>query len=86
MDDFVNVLSKFDEVILFKTYAAREEEQPEVEQKLLSKLSQKTNAQICCCQSELEQKLLSFQSDVLVIMGAGDLPEKLLESGFIWRN
>ena len=86
MDDFVSVLSKFDEVILFKTYAARELEQPEVEIELLKKIAKNKKVIMFYDENALVDKLQSYDSGhILAIMGAGDLPEKLFKLNFIWR-
>ncbi len=87
MNDFVETLSKFDEVILFKTFPAREEINLNVEIELLQKLSKFKKVIMYYDIEALINKLKSFsKDDNLIIMGAGDLPEKLIDRGLIWRN
>ncbi len=87
MHEFVKALSEFDEVILFKTYAAREQPQPEIEIELLKKLAAHTETIMFYDLNALIDKLNSFEKGaILAIMGAGDLPEKLFSRKFIWRD
>lgn len=87
MEEFVRVLSQFDEVILFKTYAAREEERPEVEVELLKRVAAHKKTIMFYDLNALIDKLNSFEKGtILAIMGAGDLPEKLFARDFIWRE
>lgn len=87
LNDFVDALSKFDEVILYKTFPAREKEDRNVEKKLFLEILKKKK---CCLFYDLNlliKKLNSFaREDNLLIMGAGDLPERLQSSQFICRD
>lgn len=87
MNDFVKQLSKFDEIILFKTYAAREKEQTQVEIELVQKLS-KTGKKVMLFYdlNALISRLQGINDGNLVILGAGDLPEMLKERNFIWKD
>lgn len=87
MEDFVKVLSKFDEIILFKTYAAREEARPEVEIELLQRVAHHKKTIMFYSEDALIEKLKCYYDNViLMILGAGDLPEKLLQRKFICRD
>ncbi len=86
MDDFVKVLSKFDEVILFKTYPAREEAQPEVEIELLKRIAAHKKSIMFYDLNALIERLNTYRDTILAIMGAGDLPELLMEQKFISRE
>lgn len=86
MDDFVKSLSKFDEVILFKTFSAREKEQREVEVKLVHLLAEHKKVIMFYDINALTNKLSCYHDDAIIcIMGAGNLPELLQERKFIWR-
>ena len=86
MDDFVKSLSKFDEVILFKTFSAREKEQCEVEVKLVHLLAEHKKVIMFYDVNALTNKLSCYHDDAIIcIMGAGNLPELLQERKFIWR-
>lgn len=86
MNDFVEVLSKFDEIILFKTYAAREVEQPEVEIQLLQNIAKRgKKVTLFYDKNALFDKISNFDGENLMILGAGNLPEILQQSNFIWK-
>jgi len=74
--DFIKILSKFDKLFLFKTYAAREKPKDGLSAFELSKKIEKSSYF-----EDVEQvkQLIQSQKDdeITVIMGAGDLPEKL---------
>ncbi len=87
VNDFVKQLSKFDEIILFKTYAAREKEQTQVEIELVQKLSKtKKKVMLFYDLNALISRLQGIKDGNLVILGAGDLPEMLKERNFIWKD
>lgn len=87
LPQFVNALSLFDEVFLFKTYAARESEDLEVELQLLKGVSENKDCILFYCESALIDRLKNLTAeDNLIIMGAGDLPEILQSSNFICRD
>lgn len=86
MNDFAEVLSKFDEIILFKTYAAREVEQPDVEIELLQNIAKKgKKVTLFYDKNALFDKINNFNGCNLMILGAGDLSEILQQSNFIWK-
>lgn len=86
MEDFVNALAKFDEIILFKTFAAREQPQPDVELELLQRISEKgKTVTLFYDQNALAGKICSFMDCNLLILGAGDLPEILKQLNVIWN-
>lgn len=86
MGDFVNVLSKFDEIILFKTFAAREQPRPDVEIGLVQNIA-KTGKKVTLFydKNALLSKIGELSDCNLLILGAGDLPEMLKELNFIWK-
>lgn len=86
LHEFASALSKFDEVILFKTFAAREQPDPEIEEKLLAEISKQKDCVLFFDSGALFQKLASFdEKDTVFIVGAGDLPEILQSEKIIWR-
>ena len=86
MNEFVKALSQFDEVVLFKTYAAREEEDREVEKILIDSLSKFVKVSYFDDVQDLKRNLQKIKCSVLCFVGAGDLPEKLIEEKIIWRK
>ncbi len=87
MNDFVDSLAMFDEIYLFKTFPAREKINTDVEIELLKKLSIKKKVILYYDVDALIDKLkVLSEKDVLLIMGAGDLPEILINKNFIWRD
>lgn len=86
LDDFAEVLSKFDETILFKTYAAREVEQPEIEIQLLQNIAKRgKKVTLFYDENAFLNEIDNFDGDNLIILGAGDLPEILQQRKFIWK-
>lgn len=78
--DFVKVLSAFDSVALFKTYPAREKPSDGISAFELYKSLKKLGKNVLYFASE--NKVKNFinkmpAEDIAVLMGAGDLPEKL---------
>lgn len=87
LNDFVKTLSQFDEVVLFKTFAAREEENFQVEIKLISLLSKNKKTSMFYDVCALIDKLKTYRKgDVVCIMGAGNLPELLKHQNFILKD
>lgn len=88
MNEFVESLSKFDEVLLFKTYPAREEERKDIEDEFAKRLSAHTECKRFDDVEQLKNYLFSslVKEDILLILGAGDLPEKLMSKSIIWRK
>ncbi len=74
--EFVVVLSKFDKVFLFKTYPAREKPKDGLS---AFELSQKIENSVYFNDVKKVKNLIKNQktNEITVIMGAGDLPEKL---------
>lgn len=86
MADFAKSLCKFDEIILFKTFSAREKEDCEVEINLVQLLAEQKKVIMFYDVNALIDKLNSYsQGCVICIMGAGNLPELLQKQKFIWR-
>lgn len=86
MGDFAKVLSKFDEIILFKTFGAREQPQPEVEISLLQNIAKNVKkVTLFYDENALLSKICSLSDCNLMILGAGDLPEILKQLNFIWK-
>jgi UDP-N-acetylmuramate--alanine ligase len=79
-DDFVKVLSKVEEIYVYKTYEAIEKPKEGISGKELALGICKFNEN-CKYIDNLKdiKKILSqkLERDIIVIMGAGDLPEKL---------
>ena len=77
-DDFVKVLKECDESAIYKTFSAREIPEDGIDAKTLS---EKIGSQYLENDSELYELLNRFkgkpQGDVLLILGAGDLDEKV---------
>lgn len=80
LDDFVKVLSKADKLYIYKTYEAREKKKDGLSGK---ELAEKIvcNGKECAYIDNVDdiKKILSCREEdyLIVIMGAGDLPEKL---------
>ena len=86
LSEFVEVLTKFDEVFLFKTFPAREERDPHIEEKLLAGISKTKDCVLFFDENALIKKLNDFnKDDTIFIVGAGDLPEILQSKQIIWR-
>ncbi len=86
LSEFVEVLTKFDEVFLFKTFPAREEKDPFIEEKLLAGISKAKDCVLFFDENALIKKLNDFnKDDTIFIVGAGDLPEILQSKQIIWR-
>lgn len=80
VNDFVKVLAKFDELYLFKTYSAREKESEGISAKELNEKIKKVDKKSTYISRISDVKKIIFSSSkksLVVIMGAGDLPEKL---------
>ncbi len=86
LKEFVEVLSGED-VVLFKTYAAREKESMGTSARELAEILKKINKSVCYFASvevmlrHLEKKY--DKNSVLVFVGAGNLREKLEKIGFL---
>lgn len=79
--DFVKIFRKQDNLILFKTYSAREKESEGVSAKDLAQFLNKNYAEST---NDLFRQLKKFdQNDVLLFVGAGDLPNILHKKKFI---
>lgn len=86
LKDFIDVLTKFDEILLFKTFPAREKEAPEIEEELLSGISKNKDCVLYFDENALIEKLFEYRKDdIIFIVGAGDLPEILQSKKIIWR-
>ena len=86
LTEFVDVLNKFDEVFLFKTFPARENPQPEVEEKLLCEISKTKHCVLFYDEMALTEQLKKYgQNDNIFFIGAGNLPEILQQRKIIWR-
>ena len=83
MQDFVRSLEKFDEIILFKTFAAREQNDCKVEVDFVQMLCQRKQAVMFYDADALCDKLKSLSQSVICIMGAGNLPDLLKQRNFI---
>ena len=77
MDDFANVLSQFDELILLDIYPAREKPIEGVDSKVLLEKVILANKRLCA-KEELVDCVNANQTEVLIMMGAGDI-DRLLE-------
>ena len=80
LKDFINVFSKTEKLYLFKTYEAREKERDGMSAKTLCKMLNDAGRKTCYLSHVSEvKKLIDSQekSTTIVLMGAGDLPEKL---------
>ena len=77
-NEFIQVLTKFDEVFLFKTFPAREEKDPFIEEKFLAEIAKSKDCVLFFDENALIEKLYDFnKDDTIFIIGAGDLPEIL---------
>ncbi len=86
LKEFVNVFENVDNLILFKTFPARENLLDGVDAKVLS---EKINNSIYC--KNLKDLMITlftkYKKDyVLVFIGAGDLPEILYKNNFIFNK
>ena len=77
MDDFASVLSQFDELILLDIYPAREKPIEGVDSKVLLEKVILANKRLCA-KEELVDCVNANQTEVLIMMGAGDI-DRLLE-------
>ena len=76
MDQFAEILSEFDEIILTDIYPAREQPIKNINsQALLKKI--KSNRKLISKKSNLSSCLKNSKSDVFVIMGAGDISDEV---------
>lgn len=78
-NDFLTSLSLFDEVICYKTYPAREvEAEGLTETDLAIGLRDKNkDVKVCLCVEDLDSFLKKYtREDLVVFLGAGDLPDK----------
>ena len=76
MDQFAEILSEFDEIILTDIYPAREQPIKNINsQALLKKI--KNNRKLISKKSNLSSCLKNSKSDVFVIMGAGDISDEV---------
>ena len=85
LDDFVKTLKGVNSII-YKTYSAREKEEDGISAMGLSEILKKNGAQTCCAQNfeQLMAQLNNFdKKDVLLFVGAGDLPSVLHKKKFI---
>ncbi len=75
-ENFVNVLSKFDKVFLFKTYPAREKPKEGLSAFELSNLIEKS---VFLSDKKEVKNIIknTTREEIVVLFGAGDLPEKL---------
>ncbi len=86
LNAFVETLIKFDEILLFRTFPAREKEDPDIEEKLLSEISKNKECVLYFDENALIEKLNEYKKeDNVFIVGAGDLPEILQTKKIIWR-
>ena len=76
MDEFANVLSGFDEIILLEIYPAREKPLPNVSSKILLEKINNNNKQLLN-DKELYMYIKKSNSDVFLTIGAGDISEKV---------
>lgn len=77
-DDFVRVLSKLPRLILYTTYPAREEEIIGGRaEDLFEFVGEKCISDITEVVNEIENRVISDKLDAVIILGAGDLAEKI---------
>lgn len=86
LKDFKKLFEKVDNLILFKTYEARENVKDGISAKRLSELIENKNLKYCSNLKILMKTLFTTlkKEDVLVFIGAGDLPVSLYENKFIY--
>ena len=83
LPEFIEVFKDLDNLILYRTYDAREKEKDGVSAKKLSTLIKK--ADYCDNLTELFAILKTLKKEnVLIFIGAGDLSEKLRKEKFIF--
>lgn len=78
-DDFIKSLSLFDEVVCYKTYPARETQDMGFDEKDLARGLSKNGKTAYVCENEraLREILKQYsQKDLIIFLGAGDLPDK----------
>ena len=75
MDDFINVLNKFDEIRLIDIYPAREKPIKGINSSLLLSKVPLLKKQIISSESDLFSQLDAKNSYVLLTIGAGDIDE-----------
>ena len=76
IDQFAQILSKFDEVVLLEIYPAREEAIKGINSSELLKRIKNINKNLVN-KSELSSHIKNSESDVFVVMGAGDISEEI---------
>ena len=80
LNEFTMVLSKIDNLILYKTFDAREKEEEGISAKKLTEILKKKKTDVRYFEEIQDvENLISNQKEdeITVLMGAGDLPEKL---------
>jgi len=86
LEDFISVLKTVDVPILFRTYSAREKETDGVSAKELADLLKKENKKTAYADDYMQLKKLLDKldrSDVVMFVGAGDLPSILHKKNFL---
>ena len=76
MEEFANVLSDFDEIILLEIYPAREKPLSKISSKILLEKINNNNKQLLN-DKELYMHIKKSNSDVFLTIGAGDIGEKV---------
>ena len=76
IDQFAQILSKFDEIVLLEIYPAREEAIKGINSSELLKRIKNINKNLVN-KSELSSHIKNSESDVFVVMGAGDISEEI---------
>jgi UDP-N-acetylmuramate--alanine ligase len=71
-DDFAESLENCDKIILTDIYPAREEPIPGVDSNIIFNKIKNTN-KLLCKYSELTDKILKVDTDIIITMGAGDI-------------
>jgi UDP-N-acetylmuramate--alanine ligase len=76
MDDFAYELSKFNEIVLMNIYPAREDPIIGIDSKeLLNRID--NNKKILLERDDLTDYIIKSESDVIVVMGAGDISKEV---------
>ena len=85
LNEFIYVFENLDNLILYKTYEAREKESDGISAKRLKDFLVNKDVRYCDDLDSLLKILEKFSSDdVLIFIGAGDLPNMLYNAGFIY--
>lgn len=85
LNEFIDIFENLDNLILYKTYEAREKESDGISAKRLKDFLVNKDVRYCDDLDSLLKILEKFSSDdVLIFIGAGDLPNMLYNAGFIY--